>query len=338
MLFSAKFYLYLTAVLIPAIILLEFAVEHRKRKFLKDMFSRDITKKLFVNYDPRILELKKVLRITGFLLILFALAGPRFGMRFVNIKRRGVDIILAIDVSKSMLAPDIKPTRIEKAKGELARLVNMLSGNRIGIIAFAGKPFLQCPITLDTGAVRLFLDSINTDMIPIPGTAIGEAIQLAAKSFLSGEKQYKALILLTDGEDHESNPTDYISLAKREGIRIYTIGFGTVRGDLIPEKDGSGSVVSYKKDKKGETIMTRLNEDALRELALKTGGEYYGASDGGIEVNRIAESVSEMENKQLSSGKYDMYEEKYYYFLLAALVLVLTEMFLPDKMPGRLKI
>ena len=125
MLFSAKFYLYLTAVLIPAIILLEFAVEHRKRKFLKDMFSMDIIKKLFVNYDPRILELKKVLRITGFLLILFALAGPRFGMRFVNIKRRGVDIILAIDVSKSMLAPDIKPTRLEKAKGELVRLVNM---------------------------------------------------------------------------------------------------------------------------------------------------------------------------------------------------------------------
>ena len=189
---------------------------------------------------------------------------------------------------------------------------------------------------MDTGQFGCFgFNQYGYDTIP--GTAIGEAIQLAAKSFLSGRNSIKLLYCLPTAKI--MNQTRRIIFpCQKEGIRIYTIGFGTVRGDLIPEKDGSGSVVSYKKDKKGETIMTRLNEDALRELALKTGGEYYGASDGGIEVNRIAESVSEMENKQLSSGKYDMYVEKYYYFLLAALVLVLTEMFLPDKMPGRLKI
>ncbi|MDD5688078.1 MAG: VWA domain-containing protein [Elusimicrobia bacterium] len=336
--FSAPVFIYILVFVIVFLIILEYSSEKNKREFLKKLFSEDNIQKLFVRYDIRIIELKKVLKISGLFFLLFALAGPKFGAKLVDIKKHGVDVIIAIDVSKSMLAQDIKPSRLEKAKLELSFIIDKLSGNRLGIIAFAGKPFLQCPLTLDTSASKIFMDSITTDLIPVPGTAIGEAIDLAVKNFIKEERKYKALIILTDGEDHESDPLSAALAAKKEGVKIFTIGFGTSQGELIPDKDETGNVTNYKKDKKGETVMTKLDELTLQKIAYETGGKYYQATDGEIEVSRITEDISSMETKQLKAQKYERYEEKFYYFVLIGLILILIEMFLPDGFKKRINI
>lgn len=336
--FSHLFFIYFLILIIPLIIILEYVSEKQKREFIGKTFSPENIKKLFLRRDLRIIELKKVLKISGLFFLVFALSGPRFGSKLMDIKKHGVDVVIAIDVSKSMLAQDMNPNRMEKAKFELRSLVEKLSGNRIGIIAFAGKPFLQCPLTLDTAAVKIFLDSLSTDLIPVPGTAIGEAIELAVKNFVREDRKYKALILLTDGEDHESDPVSRALMAKKEGVKIFTIGFGTPRGELIPEKDAGGSVVGYKKDKDGETVMTKLAAETLQKIAYETGGKYYRSSDGEMEVDLIADDISGMGTKQLKAKKYEMYEEKFYYFILIGLALMLIEMFLPDGFKKRINI
>ncbi len=338
MAFSSVILLYFLIIAIPAVILTEYVSERKKREFLRSLFSRESMQKLFFGYDARIVELKKVLKIIGLFFLLAALAGPRFGAKLMTVKRSGVDVIIAVDVSRSMLAQDMKPNRLERAKFELQNLISKLEGNRIGIIAFAGKPFLQCPLTLDNSAARELLCSIDANLIPVPGTAIGDAIDLAVKSFVNKERKYKALILLTDGEDHDSDPLAAADGAKRDGVKIYTIGFGSAQGELIPETDASGGISGYKKDKSGQTVMTKLDEQTLGKIAYDTGGKYYQATDGEIEVSRVAEDISGMEGKELKSQKYERYEEKFYYFVFAGLVFLLLEMFLPDGFSGKVNL
>jgi Ca-activated chloride channel family protein len=339
MAFTSTFILYLLIILVPVLIFAEYYSEKHRREFLNSLFSRENAEKLLTGYNIRLIELKKVMKTLGLLFLIFALAGPRFGAKMMTVKKQGVDVIIAVDVSRSMLAPDIQPSRLEKAKQELQLLIDKLSGNRIGIIAFAGKPFLQCPLTMDTAACKIFMDSLTTDLIPVPGTAIGDAIDLAVKNFVKEERKYKALILLTDGEDHETDPLSAAASAGKEGVRIYTIGFGTAQGDLIPEKDdATGAVTGYRKDKKGNTVMTKLDEQTLQKIADSTDGKYYRATDGEIEVSRIAEDISGMETRQISSKKYERFEEKFYYFLFIGLVLILVETFLPDGMGANTEI
>ncbi|MFH0947785.1 MAG: VWA domain-containing protein [Elusimicrobiota bacterium] len=328
--FSSTFFLYFLVLIITVVVIVEYISEKKKREFVRGLFSKENIAKLFTNYDERIIELKKVLKILGLAFFIFALSGPQFGSKWTEMKKYGVDVIIAIDVSKSMLAQDIKPNRIEKAKSELTMLIDKLSGNRLGIIAFAGRPFLQCPLTLDTSAAKIFLDSITTDLIPIPGTAVGSSIDLAVNNFSQEERKYKALIILTDGEDHESDPVSSALAAKKEGVKIFTIGFGSSQGELIPEKDETGKTIGYKKDKKGETVMTKMDEATLQKIAYETGGKYYHATDGEIEVSRICEDISDIETKKLSAKKYEIYEEKFYYFVFIGLILILLEFFLPD--------
>lgn len=328
--FTSLFFIYFMVLIIPAVIILEFISEKNKREFLIKTFSDDNIKKLFVRYDLRIMELKKVLKIIGLIFLIFALSGPKFGAKLTKIKKHGIDVIIAIDISKSMLASDIQPNRLEKAKLELRSLIDKLSGNRVGIIVFAGKPFLQCPLTTDTAACKIFLDSITPELIPVAGTSVGEAIDLAVTNFVKEERKYKALILLTDGEDHESDPVSAAIVAKKEGIKIFTIGFGSVRGELIPEKDETGKVVGYKKDKKDETIITKLDEATLQKIAYQTDGKYYQATDGEIEVSRITDDIADMETKQLKTQKFERYEEKFYYFVAVGLLFLFIEIFLPD--------
>ena len=330
MMFSSLTFICFLVIAVPAVVFIEYTAERNKRKFLRSVFSTENMQKLFLRYDARIIEMKRVLKVTGLFFLMLALAGPRFGAKLVTIKRSGVDVIIAVDVSKSMLAQDMKPNRLERAKFELQNLISNLSGNRIGIIAFAGKPFLQCPLTLDDSAAKELLGSIYTNLIPVPGTAIGDAIDLAVNSFVNKERKYKALILLTDGEDHESDVVSAADRAKKDGVKIYTIGFGSPQGELIPETDESGRVSGYEKDKSGQTVMTKLDQTALEKIAYDTDGKYYRATDGEIEVSRLADDISGMEGKELKSQKYDRYEEKFYYFVFAGLVFLLLEMFLPD--------
>jgi len=274
---------------------------------------------------------KMAIIIVVILFLVISAAGPAIGTKMQEIKRKGVDIFIAVDCSKSMLAEDIAPNRLSKAKSELSLFINKLQGDRVGIIAFAGTAFTQCPLTLDYNAAKMFLDTIDVNLIPRPGTNLPAAISTAVKGFVRKENKFKALILLTDGENHEGSIENAIEEAKKEGIRIYAIGLGTPTGDPVPERDENGNVSGYLKDKSGGSVMSVLDETSLQKLAIETGGAYYRASDGEMEVDRIYDDISNMDKKELQARVYSQRENRYQYFLFIALILLLLETMFSEK-------
>ena len=250
--------------------------------------------------------------------LILALARPQWGAKMQTIKRKGLDILIALDTSKSMLAEDIKPNRLERAKHEICGLIDKLEGDRVGLICFAGTSFVQCPLTLDYAAAKIFLKVIDTQIIPKGGTAIGEAIQQARKAFVQGERKYKVLILLTDGEDNSSQPLDAAKEAAQEGIRIYTIGLGSEVGEPIPLKDQSGAHLGYQKDQEGNVIMTKLDQATLEKIALLTEGKYYHALNTEMELGKVYQDIATMEKKDLQSKKYIQYEDRFYLLFISS--------------------
>jgi len=254
-----------------------------------------------------------------------ALARPQFGTKMELVKRKGVDIFIAMDVSASMLAEDPKPNRLERAKMEVRDLIDRLEGDRVGLIAFAGTPFVQCPLTTDYGAAKMFLDLMGPDLIPQPGTAIGEAIRMATASFEQEERKHKVLVLVTDGEDHETQPVEAAKEAAAEGVVIYAIGIGSAGGAPVPEVDERGVVTGIKKDRNGNLVMSKLGADTLRKVALMTNGKYHQASAAGMELERIYEDISQMEKKELQARKFTQYEEQFQWLVLAGVLLMVWE-------------
>jgi len=230
----------------------------------------------------------------------------------------------------SMLAEDIRPNRLERAKQEVSALLDRLKGDRIGIVAFAGQAFVQCPLTLDYGAAKLFLDGVDTGLIPVRGTAIGEAIRVSAAAFDQDEKKYKVLILVTDGEDHEGDPLKAAKDAASQGVRIYAIGVGTREGDLIPVRSND-SEVSYWKDRSGNFVKSRMDETALEKLALITDGKYYRSTSSGIELDRVYDDISRMEQRELTSKKMTQFEDRYQYPLFLAVACFVAEALVSDR-------
>ncbi len=267
-------------------------------------------------------------RFKAFLLILccifaiVALIRPKWGYRWEEVKRRGVDIMIALDVSKSMLAEDVSPNRIERAKREIIDLLKILEGDRVGLVAFAGTSFLQTPLTLDYGAVQIFLDDLDTDLIPVPGTAIGAAIDTAVKSFNNDDKKSRVLILITDGEDHQGSPVEAAKLAGKQQIKIYAIGIGKEGGAPIPDRQNGG----FKKDRSGELILTKLDEESLQKIALNTGGSYVRSVSGDLDLEKIYDDIRKnVEDKELKSGRRKRYEERYQWPLIIAILLLILE-------------
>ncbi len=328
--FANPYSLYLF-LLIPILISFYIFVFKQKKKSLALFGNPELIKNLMASTSKTKQIIKTILILTSFLFLILALAGPQIGTKLVQVKRKGLDIIIAIDTSLSMTAEDIKPNRLAKAKMELESLIDQLQGDRIGIIAFAGTAFVQCPLTLDYQAAKMFLNLINTDLIPQPGTSIGEAIKLAINSFSQKERKYKVLILLTDGEDHHSPPLKASDEAKKEGIKIYTIGFGSLKGELIPLYDERGDIISFKKNKKGAAVMSKLDEMTLRKIALNTGGKYYRATAGELEVEHLYKDISRLEKKELQSKFFSQYEDRFQYFLAVCLLLLFIELLLPAR-------
>jgi Ca-activated chloride channel family protein len=243
-----------------------------------------------------------------------------------------VDIMVAIDVSESMNAQDIKPSRIAKARHEVASLMEKLEGDRIGIIAFAGEAFVQCPLTLDYGAAKIFLEVLEPGLIPTPGTNLVAAIESAMQSFEAAERKHKVMVLITDGEDTGSDDVMKMAeTAEREGVVIYTVGIGSPQGVPIPVIDERGNQIGFKKNRDGEVVVTKLDELALEKIALQTGGKYYRASPGQAELDRIYEAISGMDKKELASLKFSQYEERFQYVLGIALFLLIVEMLLAER-------
>ncbi len=315
---------------IPVMVVFYVYAFRKRDKMLALFCGKELVGELVPDFKKGRRLIKALLILLGIMLGVFALTRPQWGFHWEEIKRVGVDVMVAIDVSESMLAEDVKPNRLERAKREVIDLIEMLEGDRIGLIAFAGTSFVQCPLTLDYGACKMFLDYIDTDLIPVPGTAIAEAIRTSLKSFNKRERKSKALILITDGEDHEGEPIDAAKEAKKEGIKIFTIGVGREGGAPIPLKGGSGG---FKKDRKGDMIITHLDEITLQKIALETGGSYVRSVTGDMDLDKIyQEGIKQhVEQKQLKSTRKRRWEERFQWFIFFALLFVSVEFFVSER-------
>ena len=259
-----------------------------------------------------------------------ALAGPLIGSKLVEFKQKGLDMFIAIDCSLSMQAEDFKPNRMAHAKLVLGQLIDHLAGSRIGLIAFAGQAFVECPLTVDESAARDILDTIDTNSVPIPGTVIGDAIRVAIKGLKAGEGHHRVLVLLTDGEDHHSDPVGAAKEAARVGLKIFPIGIGTAEGEPIPVKDDQGNRIGYKRDKKGEVVLSRLDEATLIQIAEATGGHYLRADPTGNEVDDLIRRLDALQQGDEKSRMFNRYENRYQWPLAFGLVLLFLSLAIPE--------
>lgn len=317
--------------IIPLLVMLLFIGDRIWKSNIQDNF---LSKNALMRLSPNISSFKPYLRIFTILFCLIflvlAMINPQMGTKMETFKRFGVDIVFAVDVSRSMLAEDIVPNRLEKSKQLVNQIINTLNGDRIGIVAYAGKAFPQLPITTDYSSGKMFLQSMNTDMISSQGTAIDEAIQLATNYYDDESKIERILIIISDGEDHNDVSVDMAKIASEKGIIIYTIGVGKEKGAPIPIKK-NGIIQSYKKDNKGEVVITKLNRQVLVDIANQTGGEFIDGTETKFVVNRIGEILKETEKKEFESKKFSEYKDQFQWFLAIGLLLLLIDSIVYNK-------
>ena len=317
--------------LVPLLVLFFIFAFRQKKKVMSLFGNLALVEKLSSSVSRKKQLWKAALAVLALLFLVMSLARPQLGTKLRTVKREGQDIMIALDVSLSMMAEDIKPNRLEKAKHEIGSLLDKLLGDRIGLIAFAGKAFIQCPLTLDYGAARMFLDTMEPDLIPVPGTAIGEAIERAVSAFVEKERKHKVLILITDGEEHVGKPLEVAQAAAREGVVIYCVGLGSVAGVPIPVVDSRGNPSGFKKDENGEVVMTKLDELTLEKIALETGGKYFRASPGEVELDKIYDDIYNMEKKALASQQFAQFEDRFQILLGIVIFLLILELLLPER-------
>ena len=269
-----------------------------------------------------------ILFATAFLII--GIVDPQIGSKLENVKREGIDLYLVLDVSNSMLAEDIKPNRLERSKLAISTLVDKLQGDRVGIIIFAGNAYKQLPLTTDYSAAKLFLSAVDTKIVPSQGTAIGEAIEMATLSF--GESDHnKAIIVITDGENHEDDAIGAATSANELGISVFTIGMGLPEGAPIPLYNKYGVQTGFKKDKKNTTVITKLNEDMLRQIAAAGGGAYARANNASTGLKRIFEDINQIDKKEIETRQFTDYEDRFQVFLGITIILLIIELLIADR-------
>ena len=284
---------------------------------------------------------KQKLKIVVFLFFvlfgLFALLRPQWGTKLETVRRTGVDIIVALDTSLSMDTQDVVPGRLEKAKHEIRALIDALQGDRVGLVVFAGSSLVNCPLTIDQNAVKLFLDVVDTQVIPRPGTNIGDAIRRGVQAFDVRDRRHRVMILVTDGESLEGDPQVAAEEAKQAGVVIYSIGIGTAAGEPIPLRDERGNVTGYKKDEAGSVVVSRLDEESLRQVSGTTSGQYYRATPAEEEVEKIVQTVAGMDKKEFESKVYLTYVDRFQIPLGIALFFIFVESLISDAKPPRKK-
>lgn len=316
--------------LIPVFFILFWMMMGWKRRAMKRFGETSLISKLMPNVSGGKLYLKFILLMLAYVMIITGLANPQIGSKLETVERRGIDIVIAIDVSNSMLAEDIKPNRLQRARQAISKLVDELKNDRLGIVVFAGNAYTQLPITTDYAAAKLFLSTINTDIVPTQGTAISEAIDLSINAFDENDHQ-KAIIIITDGEDHEGEAIVAAQKANDQGIRVYTIGMGLPEGAPIPIYDRYGNQQGFKKDLSNNTVVTRLNEDMLRQIAAAGEGEYVRANNSQAGLGLIFDEINELEKTEFESRVFTDYEDRFQYLIGIALALLLLEFFILER-------
>ncbi len=298
----------------------------RKKSLLERFANHAIAPKLMRGVSRGRMHAKYVLLVAAILLILFSLARPQYGTQERPLRRRGVEVLIAIDCSMSMLGEDIKPNRLDRARGQLRGLVQRLEGDNVGIIAFAGVAVIQCPMTSDYAMALNLLDSLQVDSVPVQGTAIGAAIRKAVSTFKKTSHGQKVLVLLTDGEDHESEPLKAAEKAAEAGVVIYAIGIGSTRGVPIPLPEGG-----YK-EAGGGKVNTRLDFETLRKIALTTGGKAIKANESGdLELDEIYKGIAALKEDDLKTTSMTLRIERFQYFLFLAIIALTVEMLLGQR-------
>jgi len=326
--FAHIHYFYLLA-LIPVLagLLVLFLVW--KKRTLARYGDWNVIRQLMPDYSMGKSILKFILLIVALISLIVALADPQTGSRLEKVKRKGIDLMICLDVSNSMLAQDIKPNRLERAKQSIVRLIDNLEGDRLGIIVFAGKAYTQLPITTDYAAAKMFTSTINTGIVPTQGTAIAEALEVAANGF--GESKHnKAIVVITDGEDHEGNVLEQADAAVKKNITIYTIGMGLPEGTPIPVYNGDIQT-GYKKDRDGQTIMSKLDETLLQQLASVGKGMYVRATTSETGLGKIFDDISKIEKSDIEEKQFSDYEDRFQYFIALALFLLILDLFVFER-------
>ena len=289
----------------------------------------DLKEKLFSRLDINLKYWKNQLTIIGLLFLIFSAAGPQIGTRVAPIERKGVDLVFAVDVSESMNAQDIKPSRLEKAKFEISQIINQLKGDRIGIIVFAGSSHLYLPLTSDYEASQLFLDALDTKMIPNQGTDLSTALKTAMNVFNNEDDKFKVMVLVTDGEDHEGEAIELASTALNNGIITHAVGVGTVKGSLIPINNGSSN--NYKRNKNGTLITSKLNENTLIDLASAGGGIYSRFNNRDSKYKEIISAIDNMEKRSIETHIYSEYEDRYQFFATISFLFLTAGLIMPTR-------
>ena len=283
---------------------------------LKDLLGADIFRQ----------RLRAAFLTVAVVLSVLAFMRPQWGFKWLQLKRKGLDILFAMDTSKSMLAQDVKPSRLSRAKLALGDFARNLPGDRIGLIAFSGTAFLQCPLTVDYDGFLLALDSVNTDIIPRPGTSLSAAIKEALRDFSGGLQKYNALIIITDGEELEGDAFSAAQEAKKQGVVIYCVGIGSTEGELIPAEGG------FLKDQQGNVVKTRLNESLLQKIALTTGGTYLRATSAEFGLDLLyRDKLSKLDKKEFQSRMNKSYTDRYQIFLFLALISLVLESWIDER-------
>ncbi|WP_121665959.1 VWA domain-containing protein [Mesonia aquimarina] len=324
-----KIYFWLLLV-IPILVLLFLAMLLWKKKAQQKFAEKELLDKLSPNKSVFKSWVKLILLLLAFTCFVLALVNPKIGSKMETVKRSGVDIVFAMDVSKSMLAEDIAPNRLDKSKQLVTQIINNLTSDRIGIIAYAGSAFPQLPITTDYGSAKLFLQSMNTDMVSSQGTAINEAIELA-KTYYNDEAQTnRVLFLISDGEDHGGNLEAIAEEAAENGIKIFAIGVGSAKGGPIPIKR-NGVTQQYKKDNQGETVITKLNKETLQQIAEETDGEYIDGSNTNKVIKRVEEVLQNIEKSEFETKKFADYKDQFQWFLGFGILFIVIDVFLLER-------
>ena len=332
--FANPEYLYLL-LLLPVGALLFVINEFRRRKALKKLGESVLIGRLIPEMSGARPVVKFIFLLTGISASILMLARPQFGSKLEEVKKQGVEVIIALDVSNSMLAEDIQPDRLTRAKQAISRLVDNLENDKIGLIVFAGDAYTQIPVTTDYISAKMFLSTINPEMVPKQGTAIGAAISLGSKSFSPGEGKSKAMIIITDGENHEDDPLIEAEAASKAGIVIHTIGIGSAEGVPVPVTAGGRR--DYLKDKDGSTVITKLDEEILKKIALSTGGNYIRANNFNIGLDAIFNDIRKMKKDELESTMYTEYNDQFQIFAAMALFFFILEFIIMERKNRKLQ-
>lgn len=328
--FANSEYLYLL-LLIPVLAIIYALVARRRRHLLAKFGNLELLQGLMPDFSRGRLRLKFVLYLLAFACVVLAAARPQFGSKLREEKSKGVEMMLVVDVSNSMLAEDFEPNRLERTKYAIGKLFEGLHQERVGLVAFAGEPKVQLPITSDYRMAQAFAKRLSPSLVGEQGTAVGKALQLATLSFSSQSEQSRVIVLITDGENHEDDAVEAARVAKEQGIRIYTIGIGTPEGAPI-KIDGE-----FVKDEDGQMVVSKLGEQMLEQIATITDGAYVRATKQSIGLEEIVKSINEMEKSELSTVRYEEYNEQYQYLLAVALSLLLLESLILSRRNHRLR-